>query len=373
MALVQSDIQNIIVAIEAGRVGLFMLQWTAPKTSVQYVYVRYREVGDISWTVAYTALPILPSGVPSDSPAIIIETPSFGVKYEIEVKNNDNLLSSTTTIYIPLQFYSNNYLVGDSPYDLCGSQPIQLFSKLPFGTGVELFYDIEMTDLIDESMVSQNVYGDIYSVAAGVVGMVSAYGCYNGYGEVFLLSNSMDACEDGAYILYIDEFNPQTIEGLILYLDKELTTNVTGFQYVVRTSSGEIFELDSVTGEVGELIGECIDAYNVLVNNQNSRRQITGVFNILGFAINATLFVGDSSAGFHAAFEGGISISITGAGNCDSCGVDSASLYKNDVLQERIDVQDGTYLFASATYLNTDVIMIVLEENHCDAVPFLMS
>lgn len=373
MALVTGDIQNIIVSLTEVGVGLFMLQWTAPKTSNQSVYIRYRKVGDASWIVASANLPVLASGVPAGSPFIVIPSPINGERYEIEAKNSTSFYSTTTNIYIPLQFYSNNYLIGDSPYDVCASQPIQLFSNLPFGVGVTLYYDIEMTDAIAESMVSQNVYGNIYAVSGGVVGAPSSIGCYNGMAGIFVLANTPSLCNDAPVTGYINEYNPQSLTGLILYSDELLETPVTGFTNVMRVDTLDIYEINTVTGEIGEVVGVCASFYNILIQNENSRRIITNVLGIAGFNLVGTVTVGETETGIHTGFTGSIAVVLEGGGNCDNCGVDSVELYVNDVKTQTLKVQDGTYIFTSATYLNTDELKIVLLEDHCDSVPLLMS
>lgn len=356
-----SSIKDLRLGIVNGGIGLYMVVWQSVQTEILPVNIQYRVFGDIPWIDVLNGLPVPISGVPANTPLMLVENAVAGTKYEIRAIETQANTAFIGSITMPVLLNGNNFLVADQIYNICGEQPKFLYYTGNFGVGAEMYNDILLTDAIDETLITQVSFGDIFTVAAGVVGASTGFGCYNWRSGLYVPSTGSILCTGDPVIeLYTDGEVGISLEGMVLYSDQELTTPLTGNNYVLEVDSGVKYNLNSGTGEVGAPFGTCEDFYNVEIENNNPKRTIVGIFGIENFLLQATVTVGESEVGVHTAFEGVISISITGGGNCESCGEESAKLFINGVDTETLITQEGTYYFASVSFTGEDAIKIVL-------------
>lgn len=113
---------------------------------------------------------------------------------------------------------------------------------------------------------------------------------------------------------------------------------------------------------------------NVTIQNINptggSVKRITSVSGITGFALSGNVETGEQQIGIHSAFTGSITVSVQQV----SSGSNSLKLYVNSVEIECIDVNAGAiapvnHTFSSASYLDTDIIVITYDAGVCDSSP----
>ena len=361
MALVSNNISDVRLGIANNGIGLYMIVWAETPSGTTSVDIHYRIVGDPTWIVAIEGLAVPSSGIPAITPQIIVVPATSGAQYEVRFLEYGSTDAFVATITVPKLLFGNNYLLDDVLYNICGNNAEFKYSNAKFATGVTMYDDILLTTPISETLISEPSGGDIYVVAAGVIGASTGYGCFYWVAGLYVLGNSTSLCTGEPVVeLYTDGEVTETLEGMVLYTDKELTTPVTGYDYVLEVATETIFNLNDTTGEVESETDECLGFYNVLIVNNNSRRVITGVFGIEGFALITTIPVGDSQAGVHTAFEGQIVLVTANGGTCDGCGTDTATLFIDDVSTETIDVQEGAYYFASLSYTGSQIIKIVL-------------
>ena len=78
----------------------------------------------------------------------------------------------------------------------------------------------------------------------------------SGYPQTIAFANNSTLVCAALPITVYDTNNDGLLTGNILYVDQYLTTPVTGYSYATD-AGGDIYEIDSSTGEVGNSIGPC--------------------------------------------------------------------------------------------------------------------
>lgn len=254
------DVSDISLAMSGANIGLYGLTWSANPQASQTVTVKYKLSGAAVWTIATSGLLIQPNGNISGSSPYVIPNPIAGQVYDVQVINNCGGFGFTKQITIPTgAVYSGSYYLENSLYLICGVSPVTLYSSQPFGAGVTMYSNIGLTTPVTGYAYITASGSNIFNlnVSTGVVGVDTGNACSVGTAGSYILGNSTaTVCANAPQILYT---NGAFAVGGILYLDAALTTPVTGYSYVVNGGTNSIYNLNSITGQIGVATGLSCD------------------------------------------------------------------------------------------------------------------
>jgi len=241
-------------------IGVYGLTWDVNPVASQTVTVKYKLSSSGTWIIATNALVILPNGNISGTTPFVITGIAQGVIYDVMVINNCGGVGFSKQITTPsLAVYSNNYLLENMLYLVCGATPVTLYSDAPFGAGITLYSDIGLTVPVTGYLYVTLSGYNIFNLnnATGEVGTDTGSACTTGTGGLYRLDNSTASiCAVPQVTLYT---NGAFVVGGTLYLDESLTTPVTGYSYVTVVSITPdlkvIYNLNSSTGAIGASTG----------------------------------------------------------------------------------------------------------------------
>ena len=247
------DVASISLSPTGTSIGLYGITWASTTNASQTVSVKYRVTGTQSWTISTNSLIILPNGNISGNTPYAISPTTAGTTYDVQVINNCGGLGFIGQITMPTgTVYTGSYLYDTVIYNVCGDTPHTLYSSAPFATGVVLYTNIGLTTpLTGYTYVAAVSTGLIYNInsSTGVIGTSTGSSCTSGTSGTYQLGNSTGTiCSSGTVTLYT---NGAFSVGGTLYNDSGLTSPVTGYSYVVNTSSNHIYNLNSTTGIIG--------------------------------------------------------------------------------------------------------------------------
>lgn len=361
------DVSNVNTGIVNNTtLGVYGITWNGTPSASQTVSVFYRVHGTTTWNTSTNNLLILPNGNISGTSPYQIPGLLAGTTYDIWVQNNCGGTGFITQQSTPTgTVYTTIVLLDNSIYAICGDSPVNVYSSVPFGVGVNLFTNVGLTiALTGYTFVAPVSGGQIYNLntSTGVVGSLTGNVCGFGTPGLYKLGNSTGSiCSAGNTTLYT---NGAFAVGGVLYLDSALTTPVTGFAFVVQNATNIIYNLNTSTGTIGTTTGLSCSSNTVNITTDLAGTQIANVTGITGFTPTPAfpLNVGGTITGTHSSFTGTIQIQITGtpafAGN--------VALEVNGVVVQCINVPSaGTYTFSSRSYLSTDVLMLSANGGSC--------
>lgn len=354
------DISSINLSMSGPNIAIFGLTWIAPNpTASQTVTVKYRVTGTTMWNVATNSLVISPAGtIQGTTPFLITSGIAAGVTYDIQIVNNCGGVGNITQITTPTSpVFNGNFILGSVIYSICSGSPVTLHSSSPFATGVTMFTDIGLTTPVTGNLLIVNLTTNhIFNInsGTGVVGSDTGSVCTSGTpGNYMLGNNPATVCSAATTILYTNgAFNV----GQILYIDSALTTPQTGFSFVVQSSTGTIYNMNSVTGAVGSATGfNC----SVLVGIANELDgTIAGETGIVGFT-SAPVPPGSDITGTHTGFTGSIGITFSVGSSFNNTHL---YLTVNSILVQTVGpIAAGSTApqsFLSRTFAPTDAILI---------------
>lgn len=280
-------------------------------------------------------------------------------EFALEEADSENSLSAGPSQTFG---YSGSFRLAANLADVCAAPLTTLYMGEPFGVGT-IMYTVSsfVFPVLDNNYIADED-GNIYNLnqLTGEVGALTGGVCGAGTGALYVLNNSvLDICA-GSQVTYYT--NGAFAVGKILYYDSSLTTPVTGVDYVYRVTDDIIYNLNSVTGQIGVSTGfNCADLITLSINNLKSDGVIDQV------ALGALIFMGpinfpDTVTGTHPAFTGVVSVQVSGTLSA-TCKV---FLNINSVLFECYAVSGaGTYPFTSHSYAETDIIDIFLDTGTC--------
>lgn len=353
------DVSSVSTGIVSSNVlGVFGLTWNGTPSASQSVSVLYRVHGTTPWITATNNLLILPNGNISGTSPYQIPGLLAGTTYDIWVQNNCGGTGFITQQSTPTgTVYTTSVLLDNSIYAICGDTPINVFSSVPFATGVNLFFNIGLTTPVTGfTFVAPVSGGQIYAIntSTGVVGANTGSICGTGtIGSYILGNNSSTICPLTPQNLYT---NGAFAVGQVLYYDSALTTPVTGFAFVVQSATNIIYNLNNTNGTIGASTGLSCSSNTVNITSDLGGTQVSNVV-IPGFTPTPAfpLNVGGNINGVHSAFTGTIPVTITGT----PVTTGNVFLEVNGIGVQTITVPSaGTYTFSSRAYLVSDVITI---------------
>jgi hypothetical protein len=230
-------------------------------------------------------------------PFIIVQNAVQGQSYDIEITNNCGGLGVTKQILVPTNtVFSGQFLLGSNTYSICGQTPVTLYSSSPFGTGVTMYTDSNLTTPVTGYLyISQSASGNIYEIGFnnGVVGIDTTLTCFNSVMlELIVGNNAGTICSAPANTYYVaSSFQI----GAVIYVDAALTTPLTGMSYVVNPNNNAIHALNPATGVIGHATNAVCGLFSFLVrlsgsiSGQNSA-PIQTVYAAAPFGTGVTLY-----------------------------------------------------------------------------------
>lgn len=251
------EVSGTSLAMVGNDIGFYGLSWANTPNASQTVTVRYKLSSSGTWLVASNGITILPNGnISGTTPFIVLASAVQGQIYDVMVVNNCGGVGFSKQIQVPSSsVYTANYLLENSLYLICGKTPVTLYSNLPFASGVTLYSNIGLTIPVTGynyiTVAGFNIY--VLNPATGVVGVDTGSACTSGTNGKYRLNNtllSICGVADGDYYT-----NGAFAIGKILYHDVALTTPVTGFAYVEPTDTEIIYNISSITGQIGASTG----------------------------------------------------------------------------------------------------------------------
>lgn len=257
-----SQITNLFLGINEGKIVLYKIDWNTPPTGTQSVCIQYRVTGDPTWINATTNLSVDIYGNIPDSIFTILSNPAAGESYDIQGFNQCGSIAFETTFVFPEQIYSGSFLIDNVVYNICGNDAALLYSGEPFGVGVIMYSDIELiTPLTGYSYIANVNTGTIYSLNSGTgeVGADTTYECGLAVANTVILGNdSGTICEGTIITVYSNEV---PVIGDVLYSDLALSVPVIGYDYVLFFDTNLVYNLNSGTGVLGSSTGISCSAF----------------------------------------------------------------------------------------------------------------
>ena len=249
------------ISIQGSGFALYKVKWSQPPLSNQLVSVQYKKNIDATWQLATTNLRVDITGNLVDNSFIILDVAELGVKYDVRLVNQCGSIEYIQSFTYPSQIFANSYLIDSALYNICGKDPVTLFSGEPFGTGITMYEDVGLTTPLTGFLFIDYNGNKIFNIdsGTGVVGAITAYSCVLYSFKALLGNNANTVCAATPISVYTNSEVP-TI-GDILYTDAALSEIVEGFDFVVLDNSPVKYNIDSVTGEILSLQGTSCDGY----------------------------------------------------------------------------------------------------------------
>lgn len=262
------DIANTNISVISGNIGVYGVTYTSTPTGSQTATVRYRITGTLTWTIATSALLLLPNGNVSTSPPFLITGLTAGQTYDVLITNNCGGAGFQKPITIPTNpVFSGSFRRDTIIYNICGDSNVTLYSSSTFATGVKMFTDIGLTTpLTGFTFIADNT-GAIYHIdsGTGIVGANTGSSCSTGTSGNYILGNSTATICSGSIVQKFT--NGAFAVGGTLYNDSGLTSPVTGFAYVVNAADNHIYNLNPSTGAIISDTGLSCSLGTIQINN----------------------------------------------------------------------------------------------------------
>ena len=361
------DVTANNLGVSNGSIGVYGVTWTQNPTVTQTVTVKYRINGTQNWTIATNNLSVSPNGNVQGTSPYLITGLIPNTTYDVQIINNCGGSGFISQISTPTSgIISGSYLLDTSIYNICGDSPITLYSATNFGTGTILYFDNSLlTPATGYNFVVPVATGHVYTMDSSnaAVGTDTGNICGAGTAGTYILGNDTSTICSGT---------PQTLYtsgafavGGTLYYDSALTTVVTGYSYVLQSSTNKIYNLNSSTGQIGSDTSLSCTTNTVRITSTMVGTQISGVSGITGFTPSPSfpLSVGGTITGTHSSFTGTILVTVTGTPTINPSNLE---LTVNGVVVQCIPVtSSGSFLFASRAYASTDIIQIYANTGGC--------
>lgn len=287
------DVSGISVAMNGTNIGVYGITWNATPSATQSVTVEYKLIASSTYTNATNNLQIFPNGSINGTTPFLITGVTPGSTYNVRITNNCGGAGFVTQITVPTSgLVTDNYLIDNSIYVICGTSPVQLYSSAVMTTGVTMYTDAGLTiPLTGYTYIANSTNGEIFVIntSTGIVGADTFSACATGTAGSYTLGNSTGTiCAAASTTLYT---NGVFAVGKILYIDSALTTAVTGYTFVVNSADGIIYNLNTSTGLIGVSTGLSCTAVYTLVKLASTTNSICAIGNT-GVYTNGPLGVG---------------------------------------------------------------------------------
>lgn len=247
------EITKINLGIVGSDIGVYGVTFSVTPSATQSCTIMYKRSDQISYTVDFNALLILPNGNVQNAPPYIIPNPVAGVTYDIKIVNNCGGIGFVGQIAVPTgSAYPGLFRRDTVLYNLCGSAETTLYTSEAFGTVGQIVYtDISLTTPLTGFNYIAASDGQIWTINSSTGALIADTGtnCDTGVPNPVLYANSTGTiCGTTIATGYT---NGAFAVGGTLYSDMSLTAPVTGYSYVVNTANNKIYNLNSITGVIG--------------------------------------------------------------------------------------------------------------------------
>lgn len=273
------DVSGISVAMSSTNIGVYGITWSSTPVATQGVTVEYKLIASSTYTIATNNLQIFPNGSINGTTPFLITGVTPGSTYNVRITNNCGGAGFVTQITVPTSgLVTDNYLIENSIYLICGTSPVQLYSSAVMTTGVVMYTDAGLTvPLTGYTYIANAANGEIFVIntSTGLVGADTFTACATGTAGSYTLGNLTGTiCAAAATTLYT---NGAFGIGKVLYIDSALTTPVTGYTFVVNSVDGIIYNLNTSTGVVGASTGLSCTAVNNTVRLASTTNSICAI------------------------------------------------------------------------------------------------
>jgi hypothetical protein len=232
--------------------ALYSVKWQSLPVGSQKVCVQYRVTGDPTWINANTDLLVDIYGNIEGGIQIILDNAAQGVSYDINIFNQCGSISYQPTFTMPDKVFVGNYLLDNVLYNICGVDPVTLYSSEPFDEGVIMYTDFNLdTEITGYTLIAYLGASDIYALNSGTgeVGAVMANSCNATYQYSVILGNNTGTICSGTIQTVCSDSD--TLAGATLYTDVPLSILASGFDYVLDYANNIIYNLNNTTAVVG--------------------------------------------------------------------------------------------------------------------------
>lgn len=253
------------IGIDGGGFKLYNIQWQYTPLGVQTVLVQYKKQVDATWINVSTNEKIDIGGNLTTGDLEILASAEQNTLYEVRLVNQCGSLEYIQQFLFSYNIFSNSFLLDNALYNICGNDPVQLYSYEAFDTGVQMYTDVQLTtELSGYLFICLASGGSIYNLdsGTGVIGSETVYACRNSIAFKALLDNNTGTvCSQNQQTIYGDT----SIQvGMFLFEDAAMSVALTGFDYAVFIGSEIIYNVNNATGEVTGINGTSCTAYNNL-------------------------------------------------------------------------------------------------------------
>lgn len=328
------DIVNTSLAMSGANIGVYGLSWITTPSGSQTVTVMYKLSASPTWITATNSLVILPNGNISGTTPFLITGVTAGQTYDVKIINNCGGVGFSKQITTPTgTVYPGSYRRDTIIYDICGSSPVTLYSSAPFAIGIIMYTDTALTTPLTGYNFIAGIDGEIYTIdnATGEVLDDTASNCEVGMSGNYILANTtVDICSLGIpSVLYTSgAFGV----GKVLYTDSGLTNPRSGYSFVVNIANNHIYNLNSVTGQIGSDTGLTCSSYGADFRLDNSDASICGqsvttLYSSVPFAPGVTMYT-----------DSGLTTPVTGFAFIESEG----SVYNLNVVSGVVGIFDSS-------------------------------
>lgn len=244
------------IATYNGGISLYAIQWQSAPPNSQVLLVQYKLTGDPTWLNASTNLPVDIYGNIQNGRFEILSNPVLGSSYDVKVVPQCGGVPYETTFVVEPLLYSDNYVIDNALYNICGNDSVLLYSDVEFAPGAIMYTDAQLSaPLTGYSYIADVNTGIIYNLnpANGTVLTVTIYECRASTSGLYILGNNSGTICAGTIVTLYSDGVPTV--GSVLYSDIALSVPVTGNDYVLFLLDNLIYNLNTGTGVIGAVTG----------------------------------------------------------------------------------------------------------------------
>lgn len=295
------------IALRGGGFALYSLKWAENPIGKQLVLVQYRKYGDLVWINVSTNLQVDEFGnLMTATSLVILAVPLANTVYEVKLANQCGSIEYIQQFTFPKQIYTNLCLIDNYLYNICGTNPVPLFSSAPFDVGVVMYSDVGLstpqTGYLYIDYNGSTIFG--FNAATGAVQAATGYTC-TPYSFLVLLSNATaTVCAAVPTTVYSNVFEPTT--GDILYSSPALYTPLTGYTFLAFQDSKVKYNLNTGTGQIGGEVGTSCSGYFAYYRVSKVKQDIDTVMPALLYS--STVF----GKGAEMKTDSGLTTAVTG-------------------------------------------------------------
>jgi len=254
-------ITNVSISVKGGGFALYSVKWAFIPLGNQVILVQYRVTGDVTWIDASTNEPVDIYGNLVNKSLTILSSAVEGESYQVRLVNQCGSIEYIQPFTYSSKVYGNSYLVDNALYNICGNDPVRLYSSQPFSVGMIVYEDAGLTTPLEGYSYIDYNGESIFTLSpsTGEVGAITAYSCvlYSFNGAVG--NDAGTICGNTLIPIYTSSQSPSI--GDFMYLDAALSVPVTGYDFILFEGDKAIYNIDSSTGEVLSLQGDECSGY----------------------------------------------------------------------------------------------------------------